>query len=158
MQGKDKQHIEIMWGFAVARALILAQLSEKDILEVHEREKTTAKRFCGHYDDFKEHPERYHNWLLAPFEIQRLFPMKTRHKTANDGEMRTMIEMMSKQIPSDLDIENDPELMPWPSHSGSIGWQHEWDFRVFHNVHLLDVDMKKKNPLVNSVEHWQDRE
>jgi len=156
--GKDRQHIDIMWTFAVARALLLAQLNEKDIIELHERENTTAKRHYGHYEDYKQNPIRYPNWLLAPFEIQRLFPMKIRHKSANEGEMKLMIELMSKQIPSDIDIENDPELMPWPSHSGSINWQHSWDWRIFHNVTLLDLDMKKKNKLSNDIENWQDRE
>lgn len=145
-----RQHIDIMWPFAVARALMLSQLSEKEIIDLHDREKTTAQRHYGHYEDYKAHPERYHNWLLPPFNIQMLFPMKCRHKTANEGEMKLMIELMSKQIPND----QGPE--PYPSHSGSIDWQHEWDWNVFHHVHLLDLN-SKKSKLDGRMDDYQDR-
>lgn len=133
-----KTYFDIDWNQAVARALLLRQLGENDIHELHEMENTTAKRYYGKYDHYKEHPEVYMNWLIPVWNIHYLFFNKCKITNPNNNEKSVIIDLIKRQIPQDV----EPYGM---SHSVAVEWQHAWDWNCSRGIPVLDVVGNKKS-------------
>lgn len=147
MPGLERQHIEIEWNMVVARMLLIKQLDETDIKELHQMEDTRAERYYGHTQDFKERPECYPNWLIMPFNIQQLFFRKCKIIPPTSGERQAIIDIIKRHINNDI--------LPAPSHSASVAWQHAWDWGVKQNVPVLSASGKKSNNMVDYMNKYE---
>lgn len=147
----SKNIVDVDWQSAAMRALLIKQMSEKDIVELHELENTRAFRYFGEYQNYKDHPDAYPNWLIVPYNIMTMWFNKVRGCGGLSKEdLSLIIDIISKKMPEDVE--------QWGGYSTSVEWQHAWDWTILHDIPVLALPKReKKGGLADYMEERVDR-